>query len=397
MIRQYLMVVGSVLLWSAGCGGEIESTFDLATPGDALGHTDGMVSPDGSTPADGPTPVHDLFLDSSIPLDVFVAPDSWIAPDISQPVDSGPPAVDTMPTPDSASPVDSALPIDMAPAIDAGIPADATVDVAPAVDATVDVAPAVDATVDAAPVIDGTVDAAVAPDAQPACGPVAVTDNFSGNGQLLNYTTNNPNALPDVTRSNGRYRANLTSNAGEITLHFHGSQGRLDAKLVCFPFEYIARNIGIGTQANSQNAPPPTSDPYLFAGIQVHVQDLNQRNSSHIVVGHRGGAHYTIEGKNTVWGSSSVNDIGAYTVPDGRADIRIVGNAQHQLTFYWQTPSSNPGVNPDNWTLYNGTGKFPGTQPTYGAQVYIGLITYAFLETGVPFVGTCDSVELVGE
>jgi hypothetical protein len=213
----------------------------------------------------------------------------------------------------------------------------------------------------------------------------------------LNYTTNNPNALPDVKRSNGRYRANLTSNYDEITLHFHGSQGRLDAKLVCFPFEYVARNIGIGTQSNSQQAPPPTKDPYLFAGIQVHVADLDERNSSHIVVGHRGGAHYTIEGKNTVWGSSSVNDIGAYTVPDGRADIRIVGNAQRQLTFYWQTPNSNPGATSDNWTLYNGTGKFPGTPPTFGAQVYIGLITYAFLETGVPFVGTCDGVELVGE
>ena len=241
------------------------------------------------------------------------------------------------------------------------------------------------------------VDAAPVPDSQPGCGPATVTDNFSGTGPLLNYTTNNPSALPDVMRSNGRYRANLVSNAGEITLHFHNDQGRLDAKQVCFPFEYIARNIGIGTQADSQSAPAPNGDPYLFAGIQVHVFDLNERNSSHIVVGHRGGAHYTIEGKNTNNGSSSVNDIGANTVPDGRADIRIVGDAQHQLTFYWHPPNPNPGVSQDSWNLYNGTGKLPGGQPSYGAIVYVGLITYAFLEKGVPFVGTCDGVQLVGE
>jgi hypothetical protein len=36
----------------------------------------------------------------------------------------------------------------------------------------------------------------------------------------------------------------------------------------------------------------------------------------------------------------------------------------------------------------------PGTTPTYGNSVYVGLITYAFSNTGVPFVGTCDSIEI---
>lgn len=224
-----------------------------------------------------------------------------------------------------------------------------------------------------------------------------VSDDFAGNGPLMGYTTNNPNSLPDIQRVDGRYRANLTNNSNNITLHFNQDQGRLDAKVVSFPFEYIARNIGIGTQQDSQVAPPPTGDPYLFAGVQVHVLDLNARDSSHIVVGHRGGAHFTVEGKNTVNGRSSVNDVGFNAVPDGRADIRVVGNADRTLTIYWQTPNLNPSQQADNWTLYRNTGTLPGAAPAYGAQVYIGLITYAYGSRGVPFVGTCDGVELVGE
>ena len=93
-------------------------------------------------------------------------------------------------------------------------------------------------------------------------------------------------------------------------------------------------------------------------------------------------------------GSSSVNDIGGNRVPLGRADIRIVGNSDRSLSVSWQVPNANPGVNPDNWTLYRGTGVLPGQAPSYGAQVYIGLITYAFNTIGVPFVGTCDSFEI---
>ncbi len=217
-----------------------------------------------------------------------------------------------------------------------------------------------------------------------------VADDFSGNGELIGYTTNNSTSLPDVTRTNDRYRANLINNAGNITLHFHNSQGRLDAKLVTFPFEYIARNIGIGTQTNSQSPPPGTGNPFIFAGIQVHVPDLDSRNSSHLVVGHRGGSKYfTVEGKNTVNGSSSVNDEGANVASDGRADLRIVGNADNTLTVSWQLP----GTTPDNWILYRGTGNLPGTAPTYGESVYIGLITYAQGSQGVPYVGTCDAIE----
>ncbi len=222
---------------------------------------------------------------------------------------------------------------------------------------------------------------------------IAIADDFSGNGPLINYTTNNATALPGVTRTSGRYRANLTDNTGDITLHFNNSQGRLDAKLVSFPFQYTARNIGIGTQGNSQTAPPGVGSPFIFAGIQVHVPDLNSRNSSHIVVGHRGSTYFTVEGKNTVNGASTVNDEGINAAPNGRADLRIVGNADNTLTIYWQAPNLTGNSANDSWNLYRSSGELPGTAPTYDTSVYIGLITYAQGSQGLPFVGTSDAIE----
>lgn len=217
-----------------------------------------------------------------------------------------------------------------------------------------------------------------------------LSDDFETDGALTGFVTNNPNSLPDVVKVDGRYRANVVNNDNNITLHFNEFQGRLDAKLLAFPFEFIARNIGIGTQGNSQVAPGSSGDPYIFSGVQVHVPDLESRNSSHVVVGHRGPTEFTIEGKNTLNGNSSVNDAGEGIVPDGRADIRIVGNEDRTITVYWQLP----GQSEDNWTLYNGTGDLPGTAPTYGDSVYVGLITYVFHVTGLPFVGTCDGIEV---
>jgi hypothetical protein len=241
-------------------------------------------------------------------------------------------------------------------------------------------------------------------DAGPTSGNLIV--EFDGTGPVENMagvTTNNASALPDVTQTDGRYRAALTDNTDNITLHYNNDQGRLDAWLTRFPFEFIARNIGIGTVADSQTPPPFQANAYNFAGVQVHVaSDLDSPNSAHVVVGHRAPTAFTIEGKNTSNGSSSVDDIGANSVPDGRADIRIVGDANGDLSVYWQTPNLGHTTQPDNWIPYDGgnssNGQLPGTQADFGGNgslVYVGLITYAFYDVGVPFVGTCDSIELI--
>lgn len=218
-------------------------------------------------------------------------------------------------------------------------------------------------------------------------------DDFASSGPLLGYQTNNADAIPSVGRVDGRYHAPIHDNTDNKTLHFNDQQGRLDARLVEFPFEVIVRNIGIGTVADSQTAPTGEGNPFLFAGVQVHVVDFASINSSHVVVGHRGNTHFTVEGKNTVDGRSSVNDAGANIVPDGRADLKIVGTVERTLRVYWQTPNANPTKNPDHWTPYLGQGTLPGHAPAYGAQVYVGLITYAYQLTGLPFVGTADSIQ----
>lgn len=226
--------------------------------------------------------------------------------------------------------------------------------------------------------------------------PVAsFADDFAGSGPLDGYVTNNADVLPDVGRVDGRYRAVLDDNTDDKTLHFWDAQGRLDARAVAFPFDYVARNIGIGTVADSQQPPTPDGpETYVFAGVQIHDLRLQERNSSHIVVGHRGGTTFTIEGKNTCDGESFVDDDGPGVLPDGRADIRIVGSADRTITVWYQPPNPTADATDDDWILYRGTGSLPGTAPEYGEVVYVGIITYAQGEDGLPFVGTVDSIEV---
>ncbi len=202
------------------------------------------------------------------------------------------------------------------------------------------------------------------------------------------FTPFNAAVLPQVSVKEGRYHAIVSDNTNDKTLHFNQHQGRLDAVKVQFPFRVIARNIGVGTLQDSQVPPGTEGDPVIFAGIQVHDLDMNKRDSAHIVVGHRWRTHYTVEGKNTVDGKSSVSDEGANAAPNTRADLLIIGNKDRTLTVFWQLPVK-PGEK-DQWKPYGKKGKLPGMAPSFGESVYVGLITYAQKQAGLPFVGTAD-------
>ena len=156
-------------------------------------------------------------------------------------------------------------------------------------------------------------------------------DDFSAAGNLNGYLVNNVKSIPVVEVRSGRYYAEIMDNTDNITLHYKKKQGRLDAIKASFPFEVIVRNIGIGTLEDSQAPPIPLEKQYIFAGVQVHVEDVKILNSSHIVVGHRGNTFYTVEGKNTVNGTSYVSDEGSGAAPRAKADIRIIGLPDHTL------------------------------------------------------------------
>lgn len=211
--------------------------------------------------------------------------------------------------------------------------------------------------------------------------------------------TNNAAKLSRVRFVGNQYQAYLTSNANNITTHFKRDQGRLDYWRVTFPFEIVVRNIGIAPLNNPDGVHKfAGNEAYNFAGVQVHSLNLNEPNSSHIVVGHRGeAARFTVEGKNTVDGHSDVTDVGSNVAPTGRADIRIVGDKSGEVIAYWQLPRRNLKMGTDRWIPYGGGDNLPGDTPNYGRQgdaVYVGLITYAFMNQGVPFMGVADSVEI---
>ena len=67
----------------------------------------------------------------------------------------------------------------------------------------------------------------------PPVGPLG--DNFDGSGPLVDYVTNNPSALPDVGRVDGRYRANLDDNENDIALDGDARPG----DRVLYHFEHL--------------------------------------------------------------------------------------------------------------------------------------------------------------
>lgn len=227
-----------------------------------------------------------------------------------------------------------------------------------------------------------------------------VSDTFDGTGDLLGYTTilggtddgggvDTDNITP-IGRVNGRYRAELINSDSDATLFFNSNYGRGDYKTVTWPFEIIVRNVGVGTTANSQLA-ATAGGQYAFCGIQV--RNTGDNDYAHVVIGHRGGfPDFGIEAKQTISNTSTVEAEAGGTFTQARGDIRIVGSAGKDITVYYQ----DNGTTPDSWTLFSGDGDLPGTDVTFDDTVYVGLITYAD-DFSTAFVGTADSIELVGE
>jgi len=212
---------------------------------------------------------------------------------------------------------------------------------------------------------------------------------------LVGFTSNNVSALPNVGTKCGKYVAELTSNSNNKTLHFNQDQGRFDGVQVTFPFSVIARNVGTASMGDLNSHHSFDGSAFNFVGLQVHTLDLDNPNSAHLVVGQRGNVVDTIEGKMTYNGSSRQSDIGSNQLPDGRADLRIVGDASGNIKAYWQLPNLTNDILNDNWLSYGVDGDLPGTLPEWsGSTVFVGLITYAYYSNGLPFIGVADSLEV---
>jgi len=163
------------------------------------------------------------------------------------------------------------------------------------------------------------------------------------------------------------------------------------------PERAVLRNAGISTTSDPSVAVPSDGNAFTVTGLQVRVLDENSVNYGSLLVGHRGSSSFTIESKSTVNGNSSVDDIGANAAPNARADLLMVGNADRSVTLYWQLPNNDYPNTPDNWQAYNGTGQFASALPAFGADVYVGVVTYAYGSSGVPFVGSADAFTVTPE
>lgn len=213
---------------------------------------------------------------------------------------------------------------------------------------------------------------------------------------LIGFTSNNVMALPSVGTRCGKYVAELTDNSSNQTLHFNEDQGRFDGVSVTFPFSVIARNVGTASMGDLNSHHSFNGSAYNFVGLQVHSQDLDSPNSAHLVVGQRGETVDTIEGKMTHNGSSNQSDIGSRQLPDGRADLMLVGDENGRIMAYWQLPNLTGDDLNDNWVSYDETADLPGVTPEWGGStVYVGLITYAYYSNGLPFIGVADSLEVI--
>ncbi len=215
-------------------------------------------------------------------------------------------------------------------------------------------------------------------------------DNFEGSGALQGWYAFQPERLPGISQTNGRYLAEVDDNTGDITLWFNGNTGAGHFRFMAPGTEIIVRNIGIGVSpADTQTAPPTTGDPYAFGGLHFNEDLSNPTNfSAHIVAGHRGGVFRTIETKVTTSGVSAVADEGfnALGATIARCDMRAYLDPAGFLYIYYRAPNSS-----DPWI----EAAWPGARPQFASGCQAGIIPYAAGTTGLPFVVTADSVHEV--
>jgi hypothetical protein len=230
---------------------------------------------------------------------------------------------------------------------------------------------------------------------------VDLNDTFeTGPKTLDGWVAYNAAAIPTVQEVDERYRALVSDNTADITLWLDNAAGRGDYLEIPRGTRLIFRNIGIGTPADSQATPPVVGDPYNFSGPQLNGDPWGSpaSQSQHVVVGYRGNTTFgdgrTIEGKTTVAGSSSINSLASTLGDDAlvgtRADILLDFKDDGTTEWSWQEPNLTGDASLDSFTVY----AMPGPAQTFGPTAFVGIISYAFGTDGLPFVGTCDAVEL---
>ena len=204
------------------------------------------------------------------------------------------------------------------------------------------------------------------------------------------FVTYNGTAVPAVGVRDGRYYADVTSNAGEVTLWWGSFQGRADGSLHSLPVEVIARGAGVAPLGLDDQDLPYASSVYAFAAIMVRDENPASHNYLQMSAGHRG-KPLTITGNRTFNGSSGTTDEGP-NAHSGRVDMRLVVNADGSHTAWWQPA----GTVPDNWQLYRGTGLLATGAPNYSSgTVRVEVSGYGYLEQAVPFTAVIDSLEII--
>lgn len=218
---------------------------------------------------------------------------------------------------------------------------------------------------------------------------------------LSGYTTQNAASLPLIDQVNGRYRAQMQSNTGNVTLFWtNGSVnagvpmiGRRDYKLFDVPASgtkrFIARRAQVCAPGSPATAVSGFAGEYLFCGIQIGAVtlDATAANYVHIVAGYRGGA-LTVEWKRTSGTSnSSQGDVGSIgSPPNPQADLMLEIDSSRTVTGYWRAPGDTL------WTSIS----MSGTQPNLGSgsdQIAVAVVTYCFDQWAPAYDGMIDGLE----